>query len=133
MTQDLDWLDDIALIAEGASETAAVGATIFRSEGEACRYLEPWWVEQAEGFAFSASGQRLMLRVDGARVVVAERVPCENGHAIVLNWLLTSAKSVLDARTHKASKRRALLSPMEQSGELPRSVEGLIAYIGFHD
>jgi hypothetical protein len=95
MIRDLDWLDDIVLIAEGASETAAVGATIFRSEGESCRYLEPWWVEQAEGFAFSASGQRLMLRVDGARVVVAERVACEDGHAIVL---LASATSVLNAR-----------------------------------
>ncbi len=131
MADDFDWLDDIILVAEGETEATAGAVDIFRSEGEACRYLEHWWVEDKLGFAFSAAGQRLNLGVDRTAVTVLSRTRCEDGKGIVLRWLQDAAIAIADTRKFKAAKRRTILSSFEERGDLPRSVEGLIAYIGF--
>ena len=130
MTNKL-WLSDIVVVNESDDEASAGDISIFRSVGEACSYLEHWWVTEDLGFAFNATGERIGLGVqDGAVIdIKCEAVP--GGEAIVLNWLRHSAEAVLAARKTKAAKRRAVLGKSEQNGMLPDSVEGLIAYIGF--
>jgi hypothetical protein len=127
-----EWLSDVVLLNESNAETRAGDISVFRSAGEACGALEPWWVQDREGFAFTASGDRLTLGVDDrGRVIVAKREQMDGGATIVLGWLRASAEAVLGARRSKAKKGKAFLSPFEEQGRLPASAEGLIAYVGF--
>lgn len=55
------WLADIVVVNENRDEATVGDVSVYRSVGEACRALEHWWVENGEGFAFTASGDRLVL------------------------------------------------------------------------
>lgn len=126
------WLDDIVIVNEGPSGGVAGDIAIYRSEGDACTALEPWWVRDGEGQAFTAAGTRLILDVDASdRVIVSCREPCDEGAEIVLAWLQSLAHRTLEWRVEAAGKGRAILSPAEEQGILPGTVEGLVAYIGF--
>ena len=128
------WLDDIVVVNESRAEAVPGDVSVYRSAGEACRALEHWWVENAEGFAFTAAGDRLSLGVAGGdTVVVASQEPAVSGSDIVRRWLRGYAKAVLDARQAKALEGKVVLSRLEDLGQLPSSVEGLIAYVGFND
>ncbi|MEW6640251.1 MAG: hypothetical protein AB1586_07075 [Pseudomonadota bacterium] len=127
-----DWLADIVVVNESRDEATAGDVSIFRSAGEACSWLEYWWVESGEGFAFTAAGDRLVLGVDeNKRVIVIGQEDVPGGIEVVRGWLRTYAATVLDARKANAGKGNARLSPSEERGQLPTSVEGLIAYVGF--
>lgn len=126
------WLADVVLVNESHDVRAPGDVLLFRSAGEACRYLEGWWVEDEEGFVFTAAGERLDLGVDNSGdVVVERREPCADGETIVLGWLRASAAARLATRRSRAARGRAVLSAAEERGDLPGTVEGLIAYIGF--
>jgi hypothetical protein len=127
-----DWLADIVVVNENRHEATAGDISVFRSAGEACSWLEHWWVENGEGFAFTAAGDRLTLGVDDKdRVIVAGQQDTPGGTEIVLGWLRAYAAAVLDARRALAKKGKVTLSRPEEQGLLPESVEGLIAYVGF--
>jgi len=125
------WLFDIVVVNESDDEATAGDVSVFRSAGEACRYLESWWVTENLGVAFTAAGERLSLGIQGEAVVVLERNETPGGEAIVQKWLRHSAAAVLGARKTKAAKFKAALGKCEEQGMLPDSIEGLIAYIGF--
>lgn len=129
-----NWLEDVAIVNESRDERVAGGVLVFRNAGDACSHLEHWWVENAEGFAFTALGDRLILGVDpSGRVVVERREACMDGGEIVESWLRHSAGSVLAARRHRSAARwrTTKLGEVEARGVLPDTIEGLIAYIGF--
>jgi hypothetical protein len=126
------WLADIVVLNESRDEATAGDVSVYRSVGAACGALEHWWVENGEGFAFTASGDRLVLGVNGGNtVVVASQEAVPDGAQIVLGWLRDYAAALLEARRAKALKGKVVLSRSEEIGELPSSVEGLIAYVGF--
>ena len=126
-----DWLTDIVLVNENRDEAAAGDVRVFRSADAACSCLEHWWVENAEGFAFTAAGERLTLGVDEReRVIVVDRQPTPNGQEIVRGWLQAYAAAVLEARRVKAGRGKLELARFEERGQLPSSIEGLIAYVG---
>ncbi len=127
------WLDDVVVVNESHDEVSTSGVSIFRSSGEACRYLEPWWVEDAHGYAFTATGIRLALAVDGDRVIIAGQEAIPSGTEIVREWLRVSGAAILEARKWQAKKGKAILSEFEECDQIPTSTEGLIAYIGFSD
>ena len=104
---------------------------MYRSAGEACAALERWSVEDSEGFAFTAAGDRLTLGVARNSVVVTKQTRVADGEQIVMGWLRESAGAVLKARRAKAAKGKAVLTLAEERGELPTSIESLIAYVGF--
>lgn len=127
-----DWLSGVVVINESKDEAVAGDIHLYRSEADACRSLEGWWVENQEGFAFSAAGERLVLGVDASgQVVVDRREPCPEGRDIVTSWLQSYARFLFETRQYKAAERRIALSSAEQDGVLPSSIEGLVAYIGF--
>ena len=128
-----DWLRDIILVNEGGSRLGPGDLSLFRSAGDACRYLEPWWVEERHGHAFTASGEAVTLATDGGQVVVQGYEAHPDGPAVVHAWLRHSAAAILEARRHKAAKGKIRLGHAEDAGVLPTSIEGLIAYIGFTD
>ena len=130
---DLSWLDTIILVNEsGGGDDLEPGAVdLFRNIDDACAYLEPWWVEERHGLAFTGAGEEVIFGVDGFRVVVDGYEPRPDGHRIVLGWLRRSARAVLDARRHKAAKGKLRLRPMEAEGVVPASFEDLVAYVGF--
>ncbi len=129
-----NWLTDIVVVNESRDEGSAGDVTVFRSAGEACRYLEHWWVQNGEGFAFTAVGERLMLDLDAKdRVIVTGKQDVPEGAEIVREWLQSCAVSVLNALKAKAGRGKGMLSPTEEREQLPTSVEGLIAYVGFSD
>ena len=66
---------------------------IFRNSEHACLYLEYWWVEDGEGYAFTVAGDQLILGVKDDRVIELRREPYENGRDIVLGWLQSIAKT----------------------------------------
>ncbi|MXO86516.1 hypothetical protein GRI38_10815 [Altererythrobacter aurantiacus] len=128
---DCKWLRDIIVINDSRGIANAGDVTLFRSAGEACRYVEPWWVKEDQGFVLTADGQKVTLGIDGRDVIVRRYEDFPDGRAIVLRWLQYSAQAILTARRHKAQSGKILLGETEASGILPATVEGLIAYIGF--
>ena len=130
---DDTWLHDIILVNDSGrgDDLEARNVDVFRSAGDACGYLEHWWVEERHGLALTAAGEQVALGVDGDRVVVDGYEPRSDGQQIVLSWLRHSAQAILDARRHKAAKGKVRLGEVEAEGVLPTSIEGLIAYIGF--
>src|SRR4051812_20566507 len=125
-------LAEIVVVNENRDETTAGDVTIFQSADAACGWLEHWWVEDGEGSAFTASGERLRLGVDDRdRVVVVGREATPDGATLVHNWLRAAATSVLEAPRVKAPRGKVILSSNEQEGRLPASVEELVAYVGF--
>lgn len=127
-----DWLADIVVVNESRDEATTGDVSIFRSAGEACNWLEYWWVENGDGFAFTGAGHRLTLGVtEDKRVIVTDQAEVPDGMEIVRGWLHACAAAVLDARRADANRGKAMLNRSEERGQLPMSVEGLIAYIGF--
>ncbi|WP_326524859.1 hypothetical protein [Sphingomonas sp.] len=131
MGDTLNWLDEVVVLNESRDENVPGDVSIYRSEGEAFSKIEDWWIENGEGFAFTATGVRLVLGVDGGVATVICREQCADGQAIVLNWLQALAQTTLAARNRAAQGQGAILSQAEEDGALPTSVEGLIGYIGF--
>lgn len=126
-------LQHVIVVNESRRESVAGDVELFRNAEEACGYLEHWWVEDGEGFALTGVGHRVVLGVDGSRRVVVERIePQVDGPALVRRWLRSAAQSVLEARQFRAQKKRATLSDMEMRGEIPATIEELVAYIGFN-
>src|ERR1041385_9146166 len=100
-----DWLAGIVVVNESRDEATAGDVSVFRSAGEACKSLEHWWVENGEGIAFTAMGDRLTLGVDDRnRVIATGQHNAPEGREIVLAWLRTHAAAVLDARRAKAER-----------------------------
>jgi hypothetical protein len=131
MAAALNWLDDVVVLNESRDERIPGDVSVHRSEGDACSSIEAWWVENSEGFAFSATGMRLVLDIEtSGQVVVVRREECPEGTAIVLGWLQALAQTTLEARNRVAHEGRAILSYAEEEGALPTTVEGLLAYIG---
>lgn len=132
MVPALNWLDEVVVLNESRDESVPGDVSVYRSEGDALRDIEAWWVENSEGFAFTATGVRLVLAVGpSGEVIVAHREECPEGPAIVLGWLQALAQTTLGARNRVAQNGRAVLSYAEEEGALPTTVEGLLAYIGF--
>lgn len=131
MSAPTNWLDEIVVVNESKEERQSGDVSIYRSMGDACAALEHWWVRNGEGFAFTASGVRLVLSAEqGGPVTVASQEECPEGPAIVLSWLVSLAETTLQARRKVAQDGRVILSEAENAGALPTTVEGLIAYIG---
>ncbi len=127
-----NWLDEVVLLNESSDERVPGDVSVHRSEGDALNSVEPWWVESSEGFAFSATGVRLVLDLGpSGEIIVVRREECPEGPAIVLCWLQALARTTLEARTQLAQGGSAILSYAEEEGALPTSLEGLLAYIGF--
>jgi hypothetical protein len=122
------WLNDIVLVNESRAEDEPGDVSLFLSAEEALRWIEDWWVEDGEGFAFSAAGERLVLGVGTNGVEIVRREPCAQGEAIVLRWLRARAEHMLGRRRALAEDRTCRLAPFEERGALPGTVEGLLAY-----
>lgn len=136
MSLHSNWLNEVVIIndSDGASieESMPGDVSIYRSEGDAIRYLEPWAVEQSQIFAFNAVGQRLVLGLGAAgQVIIVRREDCSDGPDIVLKWLRSLTQTTLNARVRFAQNGRVVLGGYEEVGALPTTIEGLIAYIGF--
>lgn len=132
MVAALSWLDEVVVLNESKDENVPGDVSVYRSEGDAFNHIEAWWVENSEGFAFSASGVRLILGIGSSgEVIVARREECPEGPAIVLGWVQALAQTTLDARNRVAQNGRAVLSRAEEENALPVTIEGLLAYIGF--
>jgi hypothetical protein len=110
-------LSQVVVINESSAEEVPGDVSVFRSEREACRHLEPWWVEDSEGFALSGSGDRIVLGCLSNTVCVERREPHPTGDALVLSWLQAAARAIQAAR---------------RSDEvLPDNISGLINHVGF--
>lgn len=130
------WLDEVVILndSDGTSieESMPGDVSMYRSEGDALRALEPWAVKDSQIFAFNAAGKRLVLGLGSAgQVIVVRREDCSDGSEIVLKLLTSLAQTTVDARVRIAQKGKVVLSGYEQDGALPTTIEGLIAYIGF--
>jgi hypothetical protein len=126
-----DWLEDVIVVNESKDQRVAGDVSAFRGPGDACRYLEPWWVADNEGFALNGLGQQVTFGVCENSVVIERCEPMTGGVQILLDWLRATALHVHEARTSRAQKGKLVLGRLEASGVLPQSIEGLIAYIGF--
>jgi hypothetical protein len=132
MAAALNWLDEVVVLNESKWENVPGDVSVHRSEGDAFNAIEAWWVENSEGFAFSATGVRLRLGVGpSGEVIVVRREDCPEGADIVRGWLQALAQTTLEARNRVAENGRAVLSQAEEERALPTTTEGLLAYIGF--
>ena len=52
-------LAEIVIVNENGDEATADEVTVFRNAEAACGWLEHWWVENGQGSAYTASGERL--------------------------------------------------------------------------
>jgi hypothetical protein len=124
-------LTDIVVVNESRDLRVAGDVSVFRSARDACSYLEHWWVQDGEGFVFSATGERLLLSTAGTAVIIIGKEAVSDGAEIVRNWLEATAVAVLAARRHRAARGKLVLSPSEELGQLPTSMEALLGYVGF--
>ncbi len=132
------WLSDVVILNENREYRAAGDVDVFRSLGDACRYLEPWYIEQEMFFTLNGLGQAIEFSVENNMVVGAVNGVSRPDADTLKVWLVTTAGHVFEARKHRSVKRGVFSTPVllgeqESKGVLPQSVEGLIAYIGFTD
>lgn len=102
-----------------------------------CEYLEPWFVEPHRGHVLTRLGMPVEPATDGHGVFSTVAADQAAEVATLTIWLQALAGSVRDARLHKATRPNRRLSggsinigPTERERVLPRSIEGLIAYVG---
>lgn len=132
MSAALNWLDEVVVLNESRDEKIPGDVSVYRSEGDALNAIEDWWVENSEGFAFTATGVRLVLAVaPSGGVFVERREECAEGPAIVFGWLQALGRTTLEARDRVARTGMAVLSRAEEESALPDTIEGLLAYVGF--
>lgn len=131
MRMDDKWLAQVVVVNDNTDISVGGDVSIFRNGMEACTHLEPWWVEAGEGLALTGTGERVVFGIDGPRVVIVRCEPYGEGMALLNNWLRHAAIGVLATRMKRARTNRAALTADEARGEVPRSIEGLIAYVGF--
>ena len=91
-------LNDVTLVKESVREDLPGDISLFPTLADACTYLEPWWVEDQEGFILSGTGQRILLGVEGGQVVARMRLNAPEGPALVITWLRASTSAVRAAR-----------------------------------
>ncbi len=112
-------LADVTLVNESAREDAPGDVIVFRTPADACAYLEPWWVEDEEGFVLSGAGQRILLGHHSGQVVVRMRLDAPEGDELVSAWLKAAAAYVQRVR--------------HDEGPASDAVPDLIEYVGFQD
>ena len=112
-------LADVTLVNESAREDAPGDVIVFRTPADACAYLEPWWVDDQEGFVLSGTGQRVLLGHHSGRVVVRLRLDAPEGDELAATWLRAAA-------AHLQRVRR-------DAGPASDAVADLIDYVGFQD
>lgn len=134
-TSSGNWLTDVAILNESSRFDEPGDVTVYRNIADMCEKTEHWFVEQKLGFALTGTALPIELTTDGERVfgkVLGNREP---EVATLTIWLQSMAASVREARLNRANKRGLLvfgstnIGPAELDGQLPRSVEGLIAYV----
>jgi len=65
-----NWLEDVIVINESRDRSAAGDISVFRNGGDACGYLEPWWVKDKEGVAINGIGLHVVLGMRDNSVVI---------------------------------------------------------------
>ncbi|MBL8531465.1 MAG: hypothetical protein JNK94_07000 [Hyphomonadaceae bacterium] len=130
MTQN-DWLSDVIVVNESSDPQIAGDVQVYRNATDVSYQLEHWYVGDVEHLALDGLGRRVVLGLDGNKVVVERTEPCPDGQALLLSWLLVLAQHLRKVRLDRATKKHFDLGAAEASGVLPTTVEGLIAYVGF--
>lgn len=125
-----------AVVVNESRDIRIVGdVSVFEDAEAMCRWLEPWWVEDAEGFALSATGERILLGVAGPHVVVTGREAMPDGPEIVRAWLEAEAAAATARRKHgdRITRMQQLSTGGEDETRDPstKTVQELIADIGF--
>lgn len=131
MNDTPNWLDDVVVVNENSDTKIAGDVQIYRSEGDVGRQLEHWYVGEVGHLALTGTGQKATLGLRDKLVVVERVEPFPAGPAMLNAWLTATAQDLLSTRTERARKGKAELGALEAQGVLPKSTEGLIAYIGF--
>lgn len=126
-----NWLSDVIVINETNNSEDVGDLSIFRSLGDACRKVEPWYADEVNFYALNGLGQSLEFTSSGYTTKASTLTEVEPNPHLLLFWLSQSAKDVFEARQYKASKNELVLGLAESSHILPSTIEGLIAYIGF--
>jgi len=134
-TNSDSWLTDVTILNESAQFSEAGDVTVYRNIADMCEYIEPWFGEQKLGYALTGNGLPITLTTDGKSVFGEVLDDGEPDTAVLTGWLMSLAASVRDARLYKAKKRRLFAfgstnaGSVELDGQLPRSIEGLLAYV----
>ncbi len=110
-------LADVTLVNESAQEDAPGDVTLFRTTADACAHLEPWWVDDEEGFVINGAGQRILLGHENGRVVPRLRLDAPGGPGLVAAWLQAAVADVRRVRG--------------DGGPASDDIADLIEYIGF--
>jgi hypothetical protein len=127
------WLRDVIIVNESKDERAAGDVSIFRTEYDACRTLEPTDVTNKEYLAFNGVGERVSFGVDRLHVVIQRREQEPSGIEIVHRWLTETVTHAHEVRKEKANRGKLKLGREESHGVLPNTIEGFIAYLGFRE
>ena len=130
-----NWLTDVIILNESVQFSDPGDVTVYRNIADMCEYIEPWFVEQKLGYALTGNGLPITLTTDGKSVFGEVLVDDEPNTPALTGWLMSLAASVRDARLDKAKRRRFFafvstnVGSVELDGQLPRSIEGLLAYV----
>lgn len=104
---------------------------IFQSALGLRNHLQPWWITETAHFALSGIGDRVFLGVRGDKVIVERTEECSQGVEMLRAWLEPTAKRIHEMRADAYRKHKVATGSLLPDGEMPQSLEGLIAYIGF--
>lgn len=130
MTQ-ANWLTDVIVLNESGDPEVNGDVQVYRNASDLSYQLEHWYVGDVEHLALDGLGRRVVLGLDGHRVIVERIEEYPEGPALLRSWLFSLAQHLRKVRIERATKKRFELGAAETSGVLPQTIEGLIAYVGF--
>lgn len=123
---DCSSIADVVVVNESKAYFEPGDVMIFRSAERAAAYLEPWWVEDGEGYALSGVGLPVTLRILQGQVLVQIERAAEPDLKTPRLWLFGAANAVRAAREHNQKQ-------VPVGDEIPsESTADLINYIGFN-
>lgn len=134
MSAPRSWLKELIVLNELLARDdpwLAGDVVIFQSALGLQNHLQPWWINEVAHYALSGIGDRVILGVRGGKVVVERTEECPQGPEMLREWLEPTAKRIHQMRADAHKKHKVAAGSLLPDGEMPQTLEGLIAYVGF--
>lgn len=129
-----NWLKELIVVNElmAVDDPWLAGdVLIFQSALALQNWMPPHWISEVAHFALSGAGDRVVLAARGNKIIVERTEDYPQGLDMLREWLEPTAKRIHQMRADAYKKTKVATGSLLPDGEMPQSLEGLIAYIGF--
>ena len=131
MERRRSWLDEIILVNDGPNEDDDLREVmLFFGAERAVAELRAMRFSDGDLCGYSGVGERLVFGVDErGDLAILRREAVAGGETVAARWLRAHVDRVLEDRWENAIIGCGTLLSFEESGQLPETVEGQLAYL----